>query len=132
LVGKAKLIYLDHVAIDRITAAAKDAAKFANSALASPRFRVKVRIRFPESEAAALALWGFVLRDMKLGRLWAGSGVTRGYGHISKVQVESVTAGAPPWLGLDNPGKLPRVRCVLGSDQLDPLRRFAQQKWEAR
>ena len=84
-------IYLDHVAIDRITAAAADGKKFSTCGLISPTFRTSVRVHYQPGQEAILALWGFLLRDLVEGRLWAGSGTTRGYGYIRRADIESVS-----------------------------------------
>jgi CRISPR/Cas system CSM-associated protein Csm3 (group 7 of RAMP superfamily) len=107
LAGEPQRVYLDHVALDRITGFAADAHKFSTCALASPRFRGSLRIRFADDELPLLALTAFLLRDLSEGWLWAGGGVTRGYGHIQGVDLCSVTADlladlAPP------SGALPR------------------------
>jgi CRISPR/Cas system CSM-associated protein Csm3 (group 7 of RAMP superfamily) len=84
------VVYLDHVAIDRITAAAADGKKFSTCGLMSPIFRTTVRVRFRRGEGALLALWGFLLRDLAQGRLWAGSGTARGYGYIRGAEIVGV------------------------------------------
>jgi hypothetical protein len=84
------VMYLDHVAIDRITAAAADGKKFSTCGLMSPVFRTTVRLRFRPGQEALLALWGFLLRDLVEGRLWAGSGTTRGYGYIYCAEIVCV------------------------------------------
>ncbi len=91
LVKPAQPVFLDHVAIDRITAAAVDAKKFSLAALASPKFNVTIRLRYTEAERQVVALWGFLLRDLMGGRLWVGSGVTRGYGYIESADILEVT-----------------------------------------
>jgi hypothetical protein len=90
LCGSREWVYLDHVAIDRITNAAVDAKKFANCALASPLFRTEIRVRFTSQSVPALALFAFLLRDLMEGWCWAGSGTSRGYGHIEKATCENV------------------------------------------
>ena len=90
LCGSREWVYLDHVAIDRITNAAVDAKKFANCALASPLFRTEIRVRFTGQNVSALALFAFLLRDLMEGWCWAGSGTSRGYGHIEKATCENV------------------------------------------
>lgn len=79
---KAARIYLDHVALDRITQFPVDGAKFSVSALASPRFRVSFRLLATREQQAAVALWRFLQRDLEAGRIWVGGGVTRGYGRL--------------------------------------------------
>jgi CRISPR/Cas system CSM-associated protein Csm3 (group 7 of RAMP superfamily) len=99
--GEPRRVYLDHVAIERITGFAADAHKFSTCALASPRFQGTLRIRFTDDELPLVALAAFVLRDLSEGWLWAGGGVTRGYGHVQGLGLRSVTADliadlAPP------------------------------------
>ncbi len=92
-------IYLDHVAIDRITAAASDGRKFATCGLASPTFEARIAVGFFEYEITSIALWGFLLRDLlDNNRFLAGSGTTRGYGllrnaAIVRVKVDLTQAG---------------------------------------
>lgn len=84
LTSPVHFIYLDHVAIDRITnAAADEGQKFATCSLASPTFQVEMRVCFTDQEYGVAALFGLLLRDLMRGRLWAGSGVSRGYGRVS-------------------------------------------------
>ena len=80
-------IYLDHVAIDRITGFAADGLKFATCGLESPAFRTELTLRFSRADLAAVALFGFLLRDAIDGWLWAGGGVTRGYGHLAHLHI---------------------------------------------
>lgn len=91
LEGKADLLYLDHVAIDRITHAAADAKKFSTCALASPKFSVELCLRFTQDELNLVALFAFLLRDMMEGWLWIGSGTTRGYGSLRRATCEHFT-----------------------------------------
>jgi CRISPR/Cas system CSM-associated protein Csm3 (group 7 of RAMP superfamily) len=90
LAGPPHHIFLDHVAIDRITAAAVDSKKFSQSALASPKFDLSIRIQFAEGQGAVVRLAAFLLRDLMGGRLWAGSGVARGYGYIKSADMVSL------------------------------------------
>jgi len=85
-------VYLDHVGIDRITAGAKDGAKFAFLALESPAIDVLVRLRLRWDQKAVLALWARVLRDLlrDSGEFWAGSGTSRGYGYLRRTELRSV------------------------------------------
>jgi CRISPR/Cas system CSM-associated protein Csm3 (group 7 of RAMP superfamily) len=85
--GDPKPVYLDHVALDRITGFAADARKFSTCGLASPVFEMAMRIRFTGDDLAAVALAGFVLRDMLEGWLWCGGGVTRGFGHLHSAAI---------------------------------------------
>lgn len=87
--------YFDHVAIDRITNAAEDAAKFSTSPLISPQFRIRLTMRFTQDDLAALELLGFVLRDLIEGELWAGAGTGRGYGYIKKADIEKCDLELP-------------------------------------
>lgn len=98
LVDAPNYVFLDHVAIDRITGFAADKKKFSTCALASPRFRGTLRIRFGGHQMEMLALAAFVLRDLREGWLWAGGGVTRGYGHIKDARLISATADLAPEL----------------------------------
>jgi CRISPR/Cas system CMR subunit Cmr4 (Cas7 group RAMP superfamily) len=85
--GDAAPIYLDHVAIDRITNAAADAKKFATCGLISPAFRVSLRLRVDPEEWDLVALFGLLLRDLLDGRLWIGSGTTRGFGWLASAEI---------------------------------------------
>jgi len=87
--------YFDHVAIDRITNAAEDGAKYSTSPLVSPQFRIRMTLRFTEDDLAAVELFGFVLRDLMEGELWAGAGSGRGYGYIKNADIESVSVEIP-------------------------------------
>ena len=91
LIGTAQPVYLDHVAIDRITGFAADSKKFSTCALQSPRFQVRLRVRFTQRDLASLALFAFVFRDLCDGWLWVGGGVTRGFGHLKQVKATSMT-----------------------------------------
>ena len=88
--GKPSPVYLDHVAIDRLTGFAADSKKFSTCALQSPRFRTRIRIRFTQSTMGALALFGFILRDLCEGWLWVGGGVTRGFGYLPRATIQYV------------------------------------------
>lgn len=88
LEGDPKPVYLDHVAIDRITGFAADSKKFSTCALQSPCFRTRLRVRFSRTDLSAVALFGFVLRDLCEGWLWVGGGVTRGFGHLPQVKIQ--------------------------------------------
>jgi len=90
LLDNPRPIYLDHVAIDRITGFAADKLKFATCGLESPSFETKLTLRFSHADLAALALFGFLLRDAIDGWLWAGGGVTRGYGHLAHTHITAV------------------------------------------
>jgi hypothetical protein len=101
LVGDPRRVYLDHVALDRITGFAADKRKFSMCALESPRFRGVLRLRFTKDELLLVTLTGFLLRDLAGGWLWCGGGVTRGYGHIGGLRIVRATgdflsALAPP------------------------------------
>lgn len=87
LIGPARHVYLDHVALDRITQFPVDKAKFSFCALASPRFQVRVALRVTAQQLAAVALWRFLQRDLEQWRLAAGGAVTRGYGWIRQASV---------------------------------------------
>ncbi len=92
--GQPTRVYLDHVAIDRITNAATDAAKFSTSALASPRFDCRIRICFREADLDAVRMWGFLLRDLTMparGALWFGASTSRGYGYLHHAEIREAT-----------------------------------------
>lgn len=95
LSGEPDFIYLDHVAIDRLSHAAREGAKFSACALACPLFQTCISISFPYNEWDIVALWGFVLKDLMEGRLWAGSGTSRGYGFIKKANISSYKIDLP-------------------------------------
>lgn len=97
----AKPVYLDHVAIDRITGFAADSRKFATCGLQSPRFETTVRLRFRKKDLHLVALAGFVLRDLLDGMLWCGGGTSRGYGYIKSASVTSAMLDWTP--GTDVP-----------------------------
>ena len=96
LVGKPRPVYLDHVAIDRITGFAADKKKFATCGLQSPSFETFVRLRFREQHLHLVALAGFVLRDLFDGMLWCGGGTSRGYGFITGVSVRKTVLDLTP------------------------------------
>jgi len=81
-------VYLDHVALDRITQAAASGKKFSATALASPKFQVSIRLKYSPQEWRAAALAAFLVRDLCQGRLWAGGGTSRGYGCIRQTSIE--------------------------------------------
>jgi CRISPR/Cas system CSM-associated protein Csm3 (group 7 of RAMP superfamily) len=89
-VGEIHKVLLNHVAIDRVTGFAAEGKLFSAKALASPTFKTTMLVRWDpedEEERAAVALLLFALRDARAGLLWAGSRTTRGYGHVSEVEV---------------------------------------------
>jgi CRISPR/Cas system CSM-associated protein Csm3 (group 7 of RAMP superfamily) len=93
--GTVRKIWLDHVAIDRITGFAADAKLFNTWALASPKFQHQLLLRWhrgDEEAAAAVALMLFVLRDAEQGLLWVGSRTTRGYGYLKGLSVVKASA----------------------------------------
>jgi CRISPR/Cas system CSM-associated protein Csm3 (group 7 of RAMP superfamily) len=97
VLGTATRVYLDHVAIDRITAAATDGAKFSTCGLVSPCFQVHIRVRFLPGELDVVRLWGRLLRDLMRapGSLWAGGGTSRGYGYLHHAEVSKTTLSVP-------------------------------------
>jgi len=103
LVGEPVTVYLDHVAIDRMTAAAVDSKKFSQAALASPKFDISVRVQFLRYQVSAVQHAAFLLRDLMGGCLWAGSGVARGYGYIRSAEVLSVQGDLLDALGWQPP-----------------------------
>lgn len=108
---EARTIWMDHVAIDRVTGFAADLKLFNCRALASPRFAVPLLVRWHDDDAlrrAAAALFLLALRDAERGLLWVGSRTTRGYGYLSELRL---TGGQ---LGLVEQGA--RRRVELGSD----------------
>ncbi|MEM5787846.1 MAG: RAMP superfamily CRISPR-associated protein, partial [Syntrophobacteraceae bacterium] len=88
-------VFFDHVAIDRIVNCAEDGAKFSASALVSPVFSVAITMRFHDEYLSELGLWGFVLRDLMEGRLWAGHGTSRGYGYIAMAELQKCALSVP-------------------------------------
>lgn len=87
--GNAQPIFMNHVAIDRISGFASDGALFNVAALGSPCFNISLRCFWEHDnhiQQAAVALLLFVLRDLADGQLWLGANTTAGYGHIQKVQ----------------------------------------------
>ncbi len=97
LIGDARVILMDHVAIDRVTGFAVDEKLFSVAALQSPRFASRLVVRWhpdhPDhpDHARAVALLLFTLRDATASLMWAGSRTTRGYGHLKSVKLTSVT-----------------------------------------
>jgi CRISPR/Cas system CSM-associated protein Csm3 (group 7 of RAMP superfamily) len=124
LVGDARIVALDHVAIDRIVQGAADGKKFDAAALESPKFSVRLVMRF-EKENARLVRWLRAwLFQMENGRLWAGSGSARGYGLTRKVKVTEATVDVVDDLGWKPEGwaATPRNgRCVYAGTSMDPL-----------
>ncbi len=91
--GDPQYVYLDHVAIDRITNFAADRKKFSACALESPAFDLTVRLVLERGQKACAALFAFLLRDLgERGKLWLGSGTTRGYGMVASSQILSFRA----------------------------------------
>ena len=88
--GATDTVWIDHVAIDRITGFAAEHKLFNAEALASPRFRAPLLVQWhPDDPAtmAAVALLLFALRDAEQGLVWVGSRTTRGYGHLDSLRV---------------------------------------------
>lgn len=88
----AREVFLDHVAIDRITQTAAAEKKFALCALDSPRFELSVSGRLPMDRMYGGALLALLLRDLMKGRMWVGSGVTRGYGKVRGASILQLRA----------------------------------------
>ena len=91
LIGTAKHVFLNHVAIDRVTGFAATNLLFSTAALASPCFRSAILVRWnhddsPHLQAVALLL--FALRDAMERGLWIGSRTTRGYGYVRSFDIE--------------------------------------------
>lgn len=84
-------VWMDHVAIDRITGFAAKGKLFNALALASPRFEVPLMLRWHDDDVdrAAAALLLFALRDAAQGILWIGSRTTRGYGHLADLEIRA-------------------------------------------
>lgn len=139
LIGQPHPIYLDHVALDRITGFAADAKKFSTCGLASPSFHLTVRVHFADDQLTRLALLGLLLRDLQDGFLWAGSGVTRGYGHIADAHITGLTIDCNPTLPLpeqlapnavNRPGRRRlELSSALEFQHLDWLWRHAETAW---
>lgn len=94
LVGDPRPVFLNHVAIDRITGFAADKKLFSAAALASPLFRVRLFASWDsaeEQQQAALGLLLMVLRDAQQKQLWVGSRATRGYGWLEDLSVAAMT-----------------------------------------
>jgi len=106
LQGEARIVALDHVAIDRIVGSAANGKKFDAAALASPCFRIKVAIQF-EAEHRGLLRWvRALLRQMESGRLWVGSASSRGYGLLKSGTVIAGKADLVDGLGWEPKGLL--------------------------
>jgi len=91
-------VFIDHVALDRITNATASEKKFSNQALQSPLFSVRMEVLFLRVNTGELLLLGHLLRDLRDRLLWAGSNTTRGYGHIHQVHLTAAKASIPePW-----------------------------------
>ena len=95
-VSRAETVNSDHVAIDRITNAAANTAKFEDCALNSPKIEVALGLRFTDDpeDLAAVALLLLVIRDLldpDRRRIWLGSQTTRGYGLVKQGVLEEVT-----------------------------------------
>jgi CRISPR/Cas system CMR subunit Cmr4 (Cas7 group RAMP superfamily) len=89
-----KTILSRHVAIDRVTGFAVDKRLFSDVALASPRFKCRLFLRWHEDEPtdrAAIALFFITLRDVEAGLVWLGSRTTRGYGRIAQLILTEAT-----------------------------------------
>jgi len=94
-----RLIALDHVAIDRIAGAAADGKKFDAVALESPLFLTTIQVQI-ESAQTPLLVWVRALwRQLAAGRLWVGSGSSRGYGLLAQAWLRSGELDVP----LDSP-----------------------------
>lgn len=91
LVGTAKHVLLNHVAIDRVTGFAATNLLFSAAALASPCFRSRMLVRWTLGDPRhlqAIALLMFALRDAVERGLWIGSRTTRGYGYVRAIDIE--------------------------------------------
>ncbi|MEP6715741.1 MAG: RAMP superfamily CRISPR-associated protein [Terriglobia bacterium] len=102
LAGEARPVYLDHVAIDRLTGFAADSKKFSTCGLESPAFTTSIRLRFDARQdrggeeharpgLRALALAAFAIRDWMEGMLWCGGATSRGYGYMKSVTITKST-----------------------------------------
>jgi CRISPR/Cas system CSM-associated protein Csm3 (group 7 of RAMP superfamily) len=110
LCGKLNIIALDHVAIDRIVAGAADGKKFDSAALDSPRFKTRIVVQFEQDQAGLLKWLRALVRQMENGRLWAGSGSSRGYGLLKSIKVVSASADLVDSLGWKLTGTQTEVR----------------------
>ena len=96
LKGDAKTVYLNHVAIDRVTGFAAHSKLFDVAALASPCFVHRLLMLWPPTgedplAQAGAALMLLTLRDASEGLLWVGSRTTRGYGHVKDLRVQKLS-----------------------------------------
>ena len=124
LVGDARMVALDHVAIDRIVQGAADGKKFDAAALESPKFSVRLAMRFEKKNARLVRWLRALLFQMEKGRLWAGSGSARGYGLIQTVKLTEATVDLVEDLGWKPEGwtAVPRNgRRVYAVPSLEPL-----------
>jgi len=90
LVGEPETVFMQHVAIDRLTGLSAKGLLFATAALASPAFTCSLRARWRANrprESAAVALLLFTLRDLARGWIPVGSRTTRGYGQLRSVDL---------------------------------------------
>ncbi len=124
LVGDARIVALDHVAIDRIVQGAADGKKFDAAALESPKFSVRLVMRFEKGNAHLVRWLRALWFQMQEGRLWAGSGSARGYGLIRTATVTGAAVDVVDDLGWKPEGwaATPRNgRCVYVGTSMDPL-----------
>ena len=90
--GKPACVWMDHVAIDRVTGFAAEGKLFNCWALASPRFTTQILVRWQAGDQqsfACVALLLFLLRDAEQNLLWAGSRTTRGYGYLRSLPLNA-------------------------------------------
>lgn len=105
-------MFHEQVAIDRFTGGARPRAKFTNEVLCSPVFTGCLRLRVggknwnrlsgkPEPDRprktmsdAATGLLCFLMRDLNEGDLTFGSGASKGYGAVARVEVTRCRDGS--------------------------------------
>lgn len=91
LSGMAEAVSSDHVAVDRITHAAADGAKFDDRALNGPLLTVIIRTQFTDDseDRVAIALLLFLIKDLLAdgSGIAFGSQTSRGYGSLYRAKL---------------------------------------------
>jgi len=132
LIGESPPLFIDHVAIDRVSGFAADTQKFDTVALQSPRFEHTLFLRWNHGnneEMAAVALFMFALRDAELGWVWVGSRTTRGYGHLRTIGItECVHSVVENGQRLTN--KWPTPPISIAALAQDPVLKHVLEAWE--